>query len=218
MGSEAKRLSRVEATVSGEVQAVGYRYLVQGIARRLGVKGYVQNMPDGTVRVVAEAPEQVIEAFTKKLEVREAPINVENVMSTYSKPTGEFQSFAVKFGDLTEEMAEGFASGLKYMNVSRQETTEGFQTLGNETKQGFQTLGSEMREGFQTVGNKIGSMHEDMNRNFKEMSERYDAISGNLTQAVKMIQEESTKTRIELTRAVDNLSKLVEEFLKERHG
>jgi len=75
-----------------------------------------------------------------------------------------------------------------------------------------------MREGFQTVGNKIGSMHEDMNRNFEEMSERYDAISDNLSQAVKMIQEESTKTRIELTRAVDNLSKLVEEFLKERHS
>ena len=240
MGSEAERFSRVEATVSGEVQGVGYRYLVQSIARRLGVKGYVQNMPDGTVRVVAEAPEQVIEAFIKKLNIKEAPINVENVMSTYSKLTGEFQSFAVRFGDLTEEMAEGFASGLKYMNVSRQETKEGFQTLGNETKQGFQTLGSEMREGFQTlgnetkqefqalrsemregfqtVGNKIGSMHEDMNRNFEEMSERYDAISGNLTQAVKMIQEESTKTRIELTRAVDNLSKLVEEFLKERHG
>ena len=196
MEGVGERLSRVEATVSGEVQGVGYRYVVQGIARKLGVKGFVENAADGTVRVVAEASEQVLEAFVKKLEVREPPINVEKVESTYLKATGEFQSFRVGHGELVEEIVEGFASGLRYMNVSRQETKEGFKALSSE----------------------IGGMHEDMNKSFEQMSERYETISINLTQAVKMIQEESANTRIELKRAVDNLSRLVEEFLKERHS
>ena len=196
MEGVGERLSRVEATVSGEVQGVGYRYVVQGIARKLGVKGFVENVADGTVRVVAEASEQVLEAFVKKLEVREPPINVEKVESTYLKATGEFQSFRVGHGELVEEIVEGFASGLRYMNVSRQETKEGFKALSSE----------------------IGGMHEDMNKSFEQMSGRYETISINLMQAVKMIQEESANTRIELKRAVDNLSRLVEEFLKERHS
>jgi hypothetical protein len=48
------------------------------------------------------------------------------------------------------------------------------------------------------------------------MSTKYDTISKTLGEAVKTIQEEPTKTRKELVRAVDNLSRLVEEFIKSR--
>lgn len=95
MGSADVGKSRVEATVSGEVQGVGYRYFVQGMARKLGIKGFVQNMADGTVKVVAEAPEPVLEAFVRNLKVRQPPINVEKVEATYSQAAGEFQSFRV---------------------------------------------------------------------------------------------------------------------------
>jgi len=188
------KLTRVDATVHGEVQRVGYRYVVQDTARRLGVKGYVQNMPDGTVKIIAEAPENVIQRFVEALKVQEPPANVESIQVTYSKPTGEFQFFTIKYGDLTEETAEGFGTGLKYVNLSRYETREGFQTLGNE----------------------ITTMRKDMNKNFQEMSGKYDATSQNLSQAIRIIQEESIKTRNELIRAVDNLSRLVEEFVKEK--
>ena len=226
-GSSVQKLARVDATVQGEVQRVGYRYIVQDTARRLGVKGYVQNMPDGAIKIVAEAPEDVIQSFIEALKTKEPPITVENIQATYSEPTGEFQHFTIKYGDPTEEMAEGFGAGLRYVNLSRRETREGFQglrtemkegfeTLRSETKEGFGTLRTETREGFQTLGNEMKGMREDMNKNFREMSEKYDAILQSLGEAIKMIQEESTKTRSELIRAVDNLSRLVEEFLKSR--
>jgi len=185
----------VDITVQGEVQRVGYRYIVQDIARKLGVKGYVQNMPDGTVKVIAEASVDIVKKFIEALEVKEPPVVVERVQVTYLKPTGEFQFFAITYGNLTEEMAEGFGTGLKYINLSRHETRQGFHSLGNEVK----------------------AMREGMDKNFQEMSGRYDAISENLSQAIRIIQEESVKTRSELIRAVDNLSRLVDEFLKERH-
>jgi len=187
--------TRVDITVQGEVQRVGYRYIVQDIARKLGVKGYVQNMPDGTVKVIAEASVDIVKKFIEALEVKEPPVVVERVQVTYLKPTGEFQFFAITYGNLTEEMAEGFGTGLKYINLSRHETRQGFHSLGNEVK----------------------AMREGMDKNFQEMSGRYDAISENLSQAIRIIQEESVKTRSELIRAVDNLSRLVDELLKERH-
>lgn len=211
-----QQLKRAEVTVYGEVQRVGYRYIVQDTARRFNVKGYVQNMPDGTVKISAEAPKETIKKFIKALRVKEPPIKVESIQTKYSKPTGEFKYFKIKYGKLAEEMAEGFSTGLKYMNLSKAETKQGFQKLGAETKEGFQTLQTEMKDGFQTVVGEIKGMREDMNRNFQEMSAKYSTISKILGEAVKTIQEESTKTRKELIRAVDNLSRLVEEFVRSK--
>lgn len=122
MESEAERLSRVEAIVSGEVQYTDYRFMVQGIARKLAVEGYVQYMPDGTAKVVAEAPQHVLEAFTKKLEMRAPPVNVEGVELTYLKPTGEFEFFKIKCGSFLEEWVEGVGMMVNYAHFWCSET------------------------------------------------------------------------------------------------
>jgi len=49
--------------IFGDVQRVGYRFVVQDLARRMGVKGYVKNLPDGSVEIVAEASKEVIDKF-----------------------------------------------------------------------------------------------------------------------------------------------------------
>ena len=48
--------------VRGRVQGVGFRWFVMGVAQHLGLQGYVRNLPDGTVEVVARGtPEAVVE-------------------------------------------------------------------------------------------------------------------------------------------------------------
>lgn len=208
------QLTRIEATADGEVQRVGYRYTVQDIARKLSVKGYVQNMPDGTVKIIAEAPAKTIQKFIKALKIKEPPTKVRQIKVKSTKPTAEFEHFTIKYGDLNEEMAEGFSTGLKYMNLSRAESKQGFGSLSKEMQQGFQKLDTHTQKGFETTKAEISGMRQDINKNFKDMSTKYDKISDNLSQAIKIIQEESIKTRNEMIRAVDNLSKLVEEFVK----
>lgn len=39
--------------VSGMVQGVGYRFFAQRVAGKLGIRGYVKNLPDGRVEVYA---------------------------------------------------------------------------------------------------------------------------------------------------------------------
>jgi acylphosphatase len=48
---------------SGRVQGVGFRYTAQHLAAGLAVAGYVRNLPDGTVELVAEGDADEVERF-----------------------------------------------------------------------------------------------------------------------------------------------------------
>ena len=87
---------RLRAVVRGEVQGVGYRWSVQRQARRLGLTGYAENLPDGSVRVEAEGdPEQLdeLEAF-----LRGGPrfAEVDRLDSERVAASGEFHDFATR--------------------------------------------------------------------------------------------------------------------------
>ena len=52
-----------EITVYGRVQGVGFRYAAREKARSLRLKGWVKNLPDGSVRVVVEGPDNDCREF-----------------------------------------------------------------------------------------------------------------------------------------------------------
>jgi len=54
--------------IKGRVQGVGYRSFVARLARQYGVKGFVRNMPNGEVEIVAQASADTLKAFEKELE------------------------------------------------------------------------------------------------------------------------------------------------------
>jgi len=171
----------------GDVQRVGYRFVAQDLAREMGVKGYVKNLPDGSVEIVAEASKETIDKFVNAVKFKQPPIDVARLDVAYAEATGEYQHFNLISGDLTEEIVEGFGTGLKYINLSREENKEGFDRVEKRIKA------------------SIYSMHEDMNEHFGEMAKRCDVISSELI-----------RTREELTRILDNMSRLIDEFIKAR--
>lgn len=62
-------MKRVRIHVTGRVQGVFYRVYTQKFARNLGVNGYVRNLPDGRVEIVAEGSEESLRklaAWAKK--------------------------------------------------------------------------------------------------------------------------------------------------------
>ncbi len=58
---------RVHAFVTGRVQGVGFREFTRREARRLGVGGYVRNLPDGRVEVVADGGGRALESLVSVL-------------------------------------------------------------------------------------------------------------------------------------------------------
>jgi acylphosphatase len=58
---------RLDATVRGHVQGVGYRVFVLREAEFLGLEGSVANEQDGSVRVVAEGSRETLDALLERL-------------------------------------------------------------------------------------------------------------------------------------------------------
>jgi acylphosphatase len=91
-------LVRLEATIRGVVQGVGYRWFVMREAQRHELTGWVANEYDGTVRVVAEGPASGIAAFRAALEAGPPSANVERVSAVEMPATGSFGGFSVRSG------------------------------------------------------------------------------------------------------------------------
>lgn len=89
---------RLDATVHGRVQGVGFRYHVVRRAMDLELSGWVANGADGSVRCVAEGPRPVLEALLDSLEVGPPGAFVDRVTAAWGPATGEFRSFEVRSG------------------------------------------------------------------------------------------------------------------------
>ena len=92
----ATEAGRLEATVHGRVQGVGFRRYVRGWARTLGLTGWVRNEPDGTVRLVAQGDPAALDRLTRLLWGGPPTASVEAVDAARSAPSRPFNDFRVR--------------------------------------------------------------------------------------------------------------------------
>lgn len=88
---------RLKATVHGRVQGVGFRYFTLREAEALDLVGYVKNAWDGTVETVAEGDRAALLQFLDKLRRGPRMAFVQTVVEHWSKATGEFRDFDVRY-------------------------------------------------------------------------------------------------------------------------
>jgi acylphosphatase len=74
--------------VTGRVQGVGYRYFVQREAQALALAGFVRNLQDGSVEVVAEGAPDALQALAERLSDGPAFADVEGVERAAVPPSG----------------------------------------------------------------------------------------------------------------------------------
>jgi acylphosphatase len=72
-------VQRLHVRIAGRVQGVGFRWFVREEARRLGLSGWVTNLPSGEVEVAAGGEGTSLERLRKALQVGPAGAAVERV-------------------------------------------------------------------------------------------------------------------------------------------
>ncbi len=86
---------RRDVHFAGRVQGVGFRYTARGLAERLGLVGYVENLADGRVRLVAEGPAADLDRLHAAL-AEEMNRFIRSTDIQIHPATGEFKQFEIR--------------------------------------------------------------------------------------------------------------------------
>jgi len=222
-------MKRACIIAKGTVQKVGYRDFVQDIARSLEIKGYVKNLRDGSVEIVAEGSEDVIEEFIEKIKPEYEPlISVTDISVVYEEPTGEFEYFDIIRGDKDEENAERLDTAARYLKELIIQVSKMNANLGNkidagreENKKGFSMLAEkidagreENKKGFSMLAEKIDAGREENKKGFSMLAEKIDGIKEDTVEIKKSLYvlREIHQETLELRKKYDQLSKDVAEI------
>ncbi len=185
---------RYTIRITGDVQSAGYRAAVQRIARGMKVTGYVENLEDSEVKVVAEGEKAALEDFRKAIRIRAEHISVEGMRTRKGKATGEFKGFRVNVTDIALEVFQHNVTMEKFLS----------------------SLGSDVGmpgEKFESVGQKPVNLRSTQT-GIASLDDGYHPISDiprSMNESSQIMQREFIRTREEMSRVVDSLVTLIRE-------
>ena len=90
-------MTQIRAIVHGRVQGVCFRADTISAARRLGLKGYARNLPDGTVEVVASGDEAAVASLVDYLHQGPALAAVSKVDVAWGDQTPIDEGFRIRY-------------------------------------------------------------------------------------------------------------------------
>jgi acylphosphatase len=93
----AKENKRAHLLISGRVQGVFYRTNTKDQAERLGLFGWVRNLPDGRVEAVFEGEKSAIEEMIGWCHKGPPGAKVTDVRVKWEEYRGEFDDFRIRY-------------------------------------------------------------------------------------------------------------------------
>lgn len=88
----------LQIRIKGEVQGVGFRYWAVQQARLLGIRGYVRNLPEGSVEVLAIGDPQALNQFCEVLKQGPILAQVDTLDTKEVQEPADFGTFRILYG------------------------------------------------------------------------------------------------------------------------
>lgn len=168
-------MKRITAIASGRIQDVGYRARVVAIAKEFGLKGNIQNLEDGKVRITAEGEEGDLKEFLDAIRIKNTLIDVGDVDVEYSGATGEYANFyKLVEGGETDGKLDKASEYLKELIVA---VKGGFENLGSKMDMMIEKQDMMIEKQDQTIGGMrtgFGDMKDEMRTGFESLSSKQD--------------------------------------------
>ena len=192
-------MNKIRATVSGKIQNVGYRAKVIRIAKDFGLTGFIQNLDDGRVWIIAESKNGDFGKFLDAIRIKNTLIDVADVEVEYADATGDLADFYKLVGE--GETDERLDKASDYLKEMIEVMKAGFGSLDSKTdmmidvmKAGFGSLDSKMEMMLEKQDVMIGKQDETtteirglredmktyMDRKFGEIESELDVIKSAL--------------------------------------
>ena len=197
-------MPRLTAFISGMVQKTGYRARVVILANAFGLQGYVQNLPSGKVKVVAEGEKTDLERFLNCLTIKDALIDVQSIENEFIAATGEFTGFEkmVSSGE-TDQRLDKAADLLKDLIVVTKEVVVELKGSREDIK-GVRDEVKGAREDIKGVRDEVKGAREDIKGVRDEVKGAREDIKG-VRDEVKGAREDIKGVRDEVKGAREDI-------------
>jgi acylphosphatase len=173
-------MKKVILYVSGNVQASGYRAKIESIASFLGIKGYVQNLPDGRVKIIAQGEAANLEKLIRDINISNSLINVTNIEQEYTSLSEDYEDFhkVVDKGETDERL--DIAIDL-------------FKELITVNKDGFNDLRKELGDKIERVGEKVDAVGEKVDQSKIEITSEIHSMRDDFNTHLDRLSQKSKK-------------------------
>jgi acylphosphatase len=175
------------AHVSGKVQMAGYKSRVVIIAKAFDLRGYVRNLTDGRVKIVAEGSKADLERFLAAIKIENTLIKVEDIKAEFSEAEGAYEDFFKVAGE--------------------RETDARLDLAATHLKE----LISVVRDGFKDNGSRL----DGIGTTLKEISGKQDLLIDKIDEAREEIVSEVHGLRSDLKGRTDERLQRIESDVTE---
>lgn len=83
-------------TITGRVQGVGFRFFTEERAQREGLHGWVRNLPNGGVEIMAEGDAEALDRFERQVRHGPPGARIEQIEVDHIAPSGNATGFSVR--------------------------------------------------------------------------------------------------------------------------
>ena len=90
-------VKRIHVFWTGRVQGVGFRYTAEEAALKLGLTGWVRNLPDGRVEAMVEGGEKKLKLFLEQIAAGPMRSHIQGAQILWQESAGEFEDFRIRF-------------------------------------------------------------------------------------------------------------------------
>lgn len=166
-------MKRLIACVSGQVQKVGYRKRVMQTAKAFGLKGIVENLEDGRVRIIVEGEDEKLKWFESAIDIKNTLIQVSTIEKAYFPAGGEFIRFGkVVDEDETDARLDKGVEAISSMILAINGVTKAIENMDLNLSRRMDNLG----EKIDTMSGKIDNLGEKIDI----MSGKIDRVDGKM--------------------------------------
>lgn len=88
-------MTQAHILISGSVQGVGFRYFIRSQAKKIGLKGWVKNLPDGRVEALVQGSEEKLDHLIKISKKGPVLAQVQNVQVVWEEPVIILSDFLI---------------------------------------------------------------------------------------------------------------------------
>jgi acylphosphatase len=92
-----KKFGKVQIFVSGRVQGVFFRDTARRKAKKLKLNGWVRNLSNGSVEILAEGEKEKLEELIRWAKKGPILARVDKIKTNWSDFSGRFKKFEIKF-------------------------------------------------------------------------------------------------------------------------